>query len=157
MVWTQWSSIFSKHQFRQVAFILFIIFFKIILVENIKNGKEFNQFPPPNSCDDIWLFFCLYPSSMSKLMQNTGKSVHSCLGWGVGDKINYLLWEYYFARTIGNICREQFLYTVLGTIPQAAVCTVDRWQLIVFLYCTHQSLVWYSTPPELGFLKLTKN
>ena len=146
MVWTQWSSILSKHLFRQVAFILFILFFKIILVTNIKNGKEFNQFPPPNSSDDICLFFRLYPSSMSKLMQNTGKSVHSCLGWGVGDKINYLLWEYYFARTIGNICREQFLYTVLGTIPQAAVCTVEYGQVAANCFLVH-TRVWFGIPP----------
>ena len=62
---TGWSSIFSKHLFRQVAFILFILFFKIILVGNSSCGKELNKFCPPNSSDDLCLLFCLYPSSMA--------------------------------------------------------------------------------------------
>ena len=29
-----------------------------------KRGKELSKFFPPNSSDDLCLFFCLYPSSM---------------------------------------------------------------------------------------------
>ena len=64
MVWTGWSSILSKHPFRQVVCILFILFIKIILVENREHGKELHQFRPPSSRDDLCLLFCLYPSSM---------------------------------------------------------------------------------------------
>ena len=63
MVQTRWLSIFSKHPFRQVAFTLFILFFKIILVEKWC-GQELNQFCPPNSSNDLRLLFCLYPSSI---------------------------------------------------------------------------------------------
>ena len=68
MVWTGWSSIFSKHPFQKVALILFILFFKIILEENnSKCSKELNKFCPPNSSNDLCLLFCLYPSSMGPL------------------------------------------------------------------------------------------
>ena len=59
-VWTGWSTIVSKHPIHQVAFFLFILFFKIILVENIYCGKELNQFRPLKSNDDLCLFFFLY-------------------------------------------------------------------------------------------------
>ena len=45
VVWTGWSSIFSKHSFRQAALIEFILllhFFKIILVENIYSSVARN-------------------------------------------------------------------------------------------------------------------
>ena len=37
---------------------------KIILVQNSQRGKEMNRFCPPNSCVDLCLLFCLYPSSV---------------------------------------------------------------------------------------------
>ena len=36
---------------------------QIVLVQNGQRSKEFNNFCPPNSSDDLCLFFCLYPSS----------------------------------------------------------------------------------------------
>ena len=53
-----------KHLFRQVAFILLILFFQIILVENSQCCKELIPFYPPNSNDDLCFLFCLYPFSM---------------------------------------------------------------------------------------------
>ena len=41
---------------------VFILFFKIILVEN--SGKELNQFSPSNNSDDLCVLFCLYASSI---------------------------------------------------------------------------------------------
>ena len=41
-----------------------ILFFKIILVQNIKRGEKLNKFCPTNRSDDLCLFFCIYPSSM---------------------------------------------------------------------------------------------
>ena len=43
----------------------FILFFKIVLVQNSYSGNEFR---PPNSSDDLCLFFFLYPSSISDEM-----------------------------------------------------------------------------------------
>ena len=37
-------------------------FLQIVLKQN--SSKEFNKFFPPNGNDDLWLFICLYPSSM---------------------------------------------------------------------------------------------
>ena len=38
---------------------------QIVLVQNSERGKEVNRkFCPPNSSNDLCLFFCLYPSSM---------------------------------------------------------------------------------------------
>ena len=37
---------------------------QIFLVQNSYRGKEWNQFCPPSSSDDLCLLFCLYPSSM---------------------------------------------------------------------------------------------
>ena len=37
---------------------------QIVLVQNIYHRKEMNKFCPPNSSDDLCLFFCIYPSSM---------------------------------------------------------------------------------------------
>ena len=65
MVGTGWSSLFqSIHsaKYHSLAFILLILFYKIILVENIWCGREFNQFCRPNSSDDVCLLFCCYPS-----------------------------------------------------------------------------------------------
>ena len=65
MVGTGWSSLFqSIHsaKYHSLAFILLILFYKIILVENIWCGREFNQFCRPNSSDDVCLLFCRYPS-----------------------------------------------------------------------------------------------
>ena len=49
------------HPVNRVAFIQF---FKIVLVQNSWRGKELNYFCPPNSRDDLCLFFCIYPPSM---------------------------------------------------------------------------------------------
>ena len=46
----------------------FILFFKIVL-RNIARSKEFNKFFPPNSSDDLCLFFCICPSSMPVRVQ----------------------------------------------------------------------------------------
>ena len=40
------------------------LFFQIVLVQNSYHGKEFNQFCPPNSSDNLCLIFCRIPSSM---------------------------------------------------------------------------------------------
>ena len=54
MVCTGWSSTFSKHPFRQVAFILFILLFKFILVkvrqgiESIPSWPKLQQRPLPS-------------------------------------------------------------------------------------------------------------
>ena len=39
-------------------------FLPVILVQNRQRGKELNKFCPPNSSDDLYLFFCINPSSM---------------------------------------------------------------------------------------------
>ena len=36
----------------------------IVLTQNSKCSKGMNRFYPPNSIDDLYLLFCLYPSSM---------------------------------------------------------------------------------------------
>ena len=46
MMSTGSSSIFPKQSFRQVAIILFILFFKIILVQNSQRGMELNDSIP---------------------------------------------------------------------------------------------------------------
>ena len=42
---------------------------QIVLVQNSYHGKELNTFCPPNSSDDIYIFFCLHPSSMALSFQ----------------------------------------------------------------------------------------
>ena len=42
-------------------------------VESNQHGKKFNKFCPSNRIDDLCLFFCLYPSSM------TGSDLHCLL------------------------------------------------------------------------------
>ena len=42
-------------------------FLHIILVQNSKRGKELNTFGPPNRSDDLFLVFCVNPSSMTTL------------------------------------------------------------------------------------------
>ena len=34
------------------------------------HGKELNKLCPPDSSDDLYIFFCLYPSSMSRTNAN---------------------------------------------------------------------------------------
>ena len=43
----------------------FIRFFKIVLGKIASACKELNKFCPPNRSDDLCLFFCIYPSSMT--------------------------------------------------------------------------------------------
>ena len=57
---TRWSSIFLKHPFCQVSVLLFILFFKFILVLNLHCGMELIEFRPPNSSDDLCLLFYLF-------------------------------------------------------------------------------------------------
>ena len=69
IVCTRCTSIYSMHPFRQVAFILFILVFKIIPVENSQRDNELNQFRPPNSSNDLCLLFCRYPSSIEIILK----------------------------------------------------------------------------------------
>ena len=43
---------------------IYFLFFKIVLMQNSLRSKKWNTFCPPNNCDDLCLFFCIYPSSM---------------------------------------------------------------------------------------------
>ena len=79
IVWTGWSSIFSKHPFSQLS--LYSIH---PCLQSSLGGKylalQLNQFHPPNSSDDLCLIFCLYPSSMDTIIDFSG--------WG-GDDEHY--------------------------------------------------------------------
>ena len=44
---------------------------KIVLVQNTKHGRELNKFCPSNRSDDLYLCFCLYPSSMGTTQPGT--------------------------------------------------------------------------------------
>ena len=60
IVWTGWSSIFSKHPLHQVPVILVILFFKSSRPKYCSYcGMELNQFRPPSSSDDLCLLFWL--------------------------------------------------------------------------------------------------
>ena len=50
----------------QIDLVQIILFFKSSCMEqNSQQGQEFNQFCPPNSCDDLCLLFCIInPSSI---------------------------------------------------------------------------------------------
>ena len=47
----------------------FILFFKIVLVQNSWRGKELNQFCPIKISDDLCLFFDINPSSVALNVQ----------------------------------------------------------------------------------------
>ena len=47
------------------------------LVQNSKRGKELNKLRSPNSCNDLCLFFCIYPSSMG--LHNNSRDTDSLL------------------------------------------------------------------------------
>ena len=60
MVWTVWSSNFSKHPFRQIAVILFILFFKIILVENIYSAARSWLSSVPQTAETTFSFSSVF-------------------------------------------------------------------------------------------------
>ena len=49
---------------------------QILLVQNSQLGMELNKLCPPNSSDDLYLFFCLYPSSMVYSVQDFREKVY---------------------------------------------------------------------------------
>ena len=72
MVWTRWSFIFSQHPFHQLAFILFILFFKIFLfrkflirqeIESMSSPKQ--QRRPLHSLRSLSFFFGFYDFSVT--------------------------------------------------------------------------------------------
>ena len=115
MVWTGWSSIFSKHPFQKVALILFILFFKIILEENnSKCSKELNQFCPPNSSNDLCLLFCLYPSSMGPL-QPANNSLWPTVMYEDRPPCIIMPIYGYVGRPLPATCLFLFLCTYIGS------------------------------------------
>ena len=51
-------------------------FLHSILVQNSQRVKELNKFCPPNSSDDLCLFFCINPSSSTANTQRNLPRVH---------------------------------------------------------------------------------
>ena len=47
-------------------------FFQIILVENSLFGKEVNEFCPLSRTDDLYLLFCINPTSMDVALRPAG-------------------------------------------------------------------------------------
>ena len=67
MLWNGWSSICSKHPFRQVVFILIYSF-----LQNHPGGKRLPVGPSPNQQRrPLPILFCLYPSSMGRRLLST--------------------------------------------------------------------------------------
>ena len=54
----------------------FILFFKIVQCKTAR-GKELNILFPPNTSDDLCLFFCLYPSSMAAVIVKLSRNKQS--------------------------------------------------------------------------------
>ena len=71
MVWTGLSSIFPKHPFHQVAASLFILFFKSSWWKIASAARNWIHSVPPNSSDNLYLLFCIYPSSMSNIIETS--------------------------------------------------------------------------------------
>ena len=84
MVRTRWSSIFLKHPLREVAIILFILFFKYLVWQ----GTE--SIPSPDNSDNLFLRFCLYPSYIlvahTILLLKYTVSLFNCLAPGLPDR-----------------------------------------------------------------------
>ena len=81
-------------------------FLLIILVQNNQQGKELNSFCPPNSSDNLCLFFCLNPSSTVYTLLTVYCTVcfRGLLYWAVQCRLT----TYCISK------REQFLRNVLS-------------------------------------------
>ena len=102
----------------------------------ILGDKEFNQFRPPNSSDDHYLFFCINPSSIGECLPDGASAVYQHLVYS--ECIAYSRTGHFGVPTL---C---IAYNSAGHVSAPASSGIQQWRA-----CQCTGIMWHTVVQDI--------